>query len=464
MKRYTKFFLLLVSSAFFTGINAETLFTDDFQNPADSKSKWLFADSITSTYTNGALTLNNKDSKYMWFATHTMPVKKATFTLTATITLNASSNGVGLACCKNDSSGILFHFGDVQNIYVKKFTPSQQPELLDVTNSFISTATNVMTISKKDSVFTLFCNNNYIGKFTLADPLFSAGGDIGVVLPPKSSAIIDDVVMTDGFLSGATRTCFADNFMDTDIIGWYTYTINGTYQSGGGKFSIANTDAQLSGLLFVNGDFRRSSLKVVTSFQGGKGPYGCMFVYTTPSAQGNKYKTFSFLIDSTQRYGVSVPESSSIKMSVPKTFVHGGAAGAKDTLEILRYDGKFVFIINGTVAESALPIPALVPDAAGLYVGPKTSASFEMFAVGGDSAGAYCPVIASSMNPIKRFAPILRPRENGAVVIDVLGRINTMFGHDYQKAVRSGASGVYFLRSPADAGNHMPVKIVKSLR
>jgi hypothetical protein len=446
-----------------TGANAATLFSDDFQDAATSKAKWHFPDSVTSAYSNGAVTLSNKDSKYMWFVTHSMPAKKATFTLSATITLTSSaSDGVGLVCCNtNDTSGIFVELGKLQNLYAKKFSLSGQPEVLNVFNSFISTSRNVITISKKESVFTIICNNNLIGNFIVTDPLFAAGGDIGVVLPPKSSATFDNFIMTDDPTTGYVKSCFADDFNDADITGWYTYLINGTYQSGGGKFAVSNADAQYSGLLYVNGDFKRSSIKVITSFQGGNGPYGCMLVYTTPTAQGNFYKTFSFVIDSTQRYGVSDPDSSAIRMSLPKTFIHGGTAGAKDTLEVRKYDNRYAFIINGTVVENELPIPAPAPDAAGLTTGPKTSVAYEKFAVGGDSSGASCAVLLASTNSVKRFTPLLRLPANGFSAIDALGRISKRFGDSNNESIRRCASGIYFLKPPINGGSTMPINVVK---
>jgi hypothetical protein len=462
MKRTVLSTCLCAILGLIAGSEAAVLFSDDFQDAATSKAKWIFPDSVTATYGNGSVTLRNKDSQYMWFVSHTMTSKISTFTLTAKITLSPSaSSGVGIAYCKTDSTGIILQMGNVQNLYVKKFTPSQQPVVFDVMNSFISMTTNVIVVSKKESVFNVFCNNNFLGSFTVNDPLFSAGGDIGLVLLPKTSAVFEDIAMTDDFRTGFKRTCFSDDFSDADHVGWYTYTISGTYQSGGGKFAVANNDAQMSGLLFVNGDFRQSSLKVITSFKSGKNAYGCMFVYTVPTSAGNTYRTFSFLVDSTQRYGVSNPDSQAIKMNVPKSYVHGATGGGRDTLEVRRYNDKIAFLINNTVAESSLPVPTLLPDGAGVYVGPQTSVSFEMFSVGGDSTGAFCPVLAAPQSPAKRFAPIIRLSESCPAAFDALGRINGRFGRGYLEASRTGASGVIFLRPSSGAATPAAVRILK---
>jgi hypothetical protein len=142
-----------------------------------------------------------------------------------------------------------------------------------------------------------------------------------------------------------------------------------------------------------------------------------------------------------------LPDASVIAPSAPKSFIHGATGDGKDTLEILRFNSRYSFKINGTVTdENNLSIPAWAPDGAGFYVGPKTSVFFDMFAVGGDSLGAICPVRAVSWNPNQRFAPLLKPASNGLIAFDALGRINKRFMGSYTDALQKSASGVYFLR------------------
>ena len=444
---------------FSAGATAATLFIDDFQDAATSKSKWIFPDPVTSAYSGGVVNLQNKDTTYMWFVTRNMPSKIPTFSLSATFAFTSSaSNGIGLACCKTDTSAIIVQLGTTQNLYVYQYSRSGTTELLNVYNSFISTTSNVVTISKQGSTFNFFCNGNFISAATVTDPLFTAGGDIAIVIPAKASAAVDNVVMTDEFKTSPIRTCFYDDFNDADLTGWFTSTITGTVKpTSDGQVLVSNTDAQYSGLVFVNGNFSKSSMKAVTTFKSGTGVYGCIFVYTEVTNQGNKYSTYSFLIDSTQRYGIGDPDSSKIKLNVPKSFVHGATGAKKDTLEILRFNNKYQFKINGTVAEDSLPVRGKAPDAAGFYVGPKTSIAFDMFAVGGDSTGALWPVIMASGNPSKRFFPLLRLPAGGFVAIDALGRINKRFSGNYATELQKGASGVYFLR-PAVGGNMIRVK------
>ena len=465
MKHYFTLLTLIFVFTVALNSNAAVLFNDDFQDPTLSKSKWIFDDSVVSGYGNGQITLQNKDNTYMRFVTHNLTgAKSPTFTLSATITLTSSaSNGAGLVCCKTDTSGILVHLGTLQNLFVNKFSTKEQKIVLDVFNSFINPGINVVTVSKQGSTFNFFCNGNFISTVTISEALFTAGGDIGFILPTKSSAVFDNVVMTDDYATGSTRTCFSDDFNDADVNGWYTYAISGAFQSDGGKLSVSNNDTETTGLLFVHGDFGRSSLKTVTSFTSGKSVYGCMLVHTVPTGQGNAYKTYSFLVDSAQHYGVSNPDSSSFRMSLPKSFVHGAAAayGGKDTLEVVRFNNRYEFKINGVAAENALPVPSMTFDAAGLYVGPKTSVSFEMFSVGGDSTGAEipCAALAAFGNRDKRFAPLCRLPANGLMAIDALGRINKRFRGNYSGALQKGASGVYFLRS-VNGDKSAPFRII----
>jgi hypothetical protein len=468
MKHYFTALIFFLAFAFVTHTQAAALFSDDFQDSAASKSKWIFPGEVTSTFGNGAVTLANADPDFMWFVTHNFASKSPTFTLSATITFR-SGEGAGLVCCKTDYNGIVVTLGNNQNLLVYKMIKNskdqiEQTELLNVFNSFINTTSNVLTVSKRESTLNFFCNNNFIGSVSVTEPLFTGGGDIAMVIPSKASSIFDNVVMTDEFLQGSKRTCFSDDFNDADVNGWYTYTISGTFQSGGGRLAVSNTDTVYSGLLLVNGDFSRSSLKVITSFASGKGVYGCIFVYSIPLAGGgNSYKTYSFLVDSTRRYGVSIPDSPTIKMNVPKTFVHGATGDGKDTLEIGRFNNRYEFKINGTVAENTLPVPSRTPDGAGIYVGPKTSVSFRMFAVGGDSTGASCPVVLASGNPNQKFLPFFQFPQNGSAMFDALGRINKRFEGMPSAALQRGASGVYFLRS-AQGGKNASIRIKTSVK
>jgi hypothetical protein len=413
---------------------------------------------VTATYSNGAATIVNSDAEYMWYISHSMATKYSNFTLSATVTFPANAaSGVGVICCKTDSGAIIVQLGTLQNLNVTQFTAKEQKTLLDVYNSFVTTTSNVITVSKRESTFNFFCNGNFLGSATVTDSRFTAGGDIGMMLADKTSATFDDFVMTDDFKTGSNRTCYSDDFNRADMTGWYIYTVTGTAQPSGGQMVMTNTDGVLSSLLFTHGDYTKASLKTVAEFRSGKGVYGCMFVYTEPTAEGNRYKTYSFLVDSTQRYGISHPDSSMIKVNVPKSYVHGSTGSKKDTLEILRFGGRYQFKINGNVAEDALPIPSKAPDAVGFYVGPKTSVAFDMFSAGGDSSGAFCPVNPTSGKQAMQFAPLLRVPSGGVIALDALGRINKRFSGNYSAELVRGASGVVFLK-PSAGGNILRVK------
>ena len=209
---------------------AAMLFSNDFQDSSTSNAQWAYPSAMTHTVVNGEVSLKNNDSAYLWFATHNMSAKAATFTLSATITITSSaSNGAGIACCLDASNnGIALQVGTGQNLFVYEYNANVQ-QLLVVVNSFVTTGVNSIQISKRDSTFTVFCNGKFMTTFFVSSAKFMGGGDIGMILPAKAQAKFDNVTMTDQYQSGSPITCFSDDFSDAAFDGWYTASSRGNF-------------------------------------------------------------------------------------------------------------------------------------------------------------------------------------------------------------------------------------------
>jgi hypothetical protein len=462
MKKLFSKFVLIYGCVLTMSASAATLFTDDFQDSVSSIGKWVFPSAASKTFKNSALNVTNTDTHYLMLVTHNFTSKIRNFTLSATISLTSStSNTVGLMCCISDSGYIMIELGNAQNIYASLLKPNGEDiELLNTINSFITTGANVLTISKRDSVFNIFCNDVFVGSFNVSLPSVIGGGDISLLLPPRVQATYDNILMTDDFKSGVPITCYSDNFSDPQRVGWNDYAVKGSAQVSNGLLTMNNTDTEFTSLRFVNGNFKTASLKVITKHKSGDGVYGCAFVYTVKTAQGTSYKIYSFLISSAQQYAVGSPTSTNILVSQQKSFIHGSSGSATDTLEINRFNNFYQFKINGTLTEDALAIPAnLVPDAAGLYLGPKTSVSYSMFAVGGDSLGTSCSITRVADKPFTKFIPLNPFISNDAVAFNALGRIVKRFDGNCNRALQNSAAGMYFLKSNS-TGHAVPVKVM----
>jgi hypothetical protein len=163
-------------------------------------------------------------------------------------------------------------------------------------------------------------------------------------------------------------------------------------------------------------------------------------------AGGTTYKSYSFLIDSLRHYGYGHPDSTLIKLSPPKTFIHASTGDGKDTLEVLRGNKKYTFRINGVVAEDSITLRGDGSVAsAGLFVMPQTAVGYDSFIIGGDSTGASCAIITISAKP-KAFTPGIGFAGNEYMLFDVTGRLVKRINSPDAKNLPRMPVGMYFVR------------------
>ena len=162
MNQYKKLAFLFILACIFGTTSAATLFQDNFQDSTVTKANWIFPAAIKRQFTGGALNVQNTDATYLWYVSHNFSTKAATFSLSATITFPSSNaNDAGIGFCMTGSDGITLWVGPSQNMYVYKGSVL----LLNVMNSFINTTSNIVTISKIDSVFNVLCNGKFVSSF-----------------------------------------------------------------------------------------------------------------------------------------------------------------------------------------------------------------------------------------------------------------------------------------------------------
>ena len=430
-------FLFLFSCVFGTAF-ATTLFQDNFQDSVATKANWIFPPAIQRQFTNGALSVQNTDTTYMWYATHNFSAHAPTFTLSAIITISSSNiNGAGLGFCMTGNDGITLWLGPAQNMYAYK----DNVLLFNASNSFINTTTNTVAISKKDSIFNVFCNGYYITNFVCSDSKYINGGDIALAVPAKTGFQVDDVIMTDQFQPGGPITFYNGNFTSGNTQGWYLSGLNGTASVSSGSLTIANNDVSPADP-YVNGNFNQASLRVIATHKQGVGFYGLAFFHLAPGPDGDTVKSYLFLIDSARDYASGLMDSSSIA-SVQTSLVHGDI----DTLEVLRFSNKYKFKIDTTFMNDSFPL--LAPgriDVAGLYIGGKTTVSFQEFSIGGDSTGNFTSIINGPKIHGNTAGPISRIMGNNFAVFDLKGRILKLGSGNYLETIKMLPSGMYVVR------------------
>jgi hypothetical protein len=401
-----------------------TLFSDDFSDTNATRLKWIWLGVGTSmTFSNGAAVLKNTDTVYTAFLVHNFSTKASRFTLSTKFTSSPVVNGAGLMYCLTTGTsvtGYSLQLGGSQNVYVYKYATGGGTLVIpNKSSSYITTGANTITVSKSADTFNIFANGQYITRFN--DTQFGSG-DISIVIPPKSQVTIDDVVMTDQYMAGNTATCYTDSFQATDLEGWNTSPMMGDATVGAGKCVLNNTSATFSSIIYADGNFQSASMKAAVRHKSGAGMYGVCFVSVIPGDSGRvAYKPFAFLVDSLRRYSIVYPDSATVRTRPAQSYIYGSLG--TDTLEVIRYASHLSFKVNGTDVGEVVPIPVSYRiDGAGLYVGSKTSATYDYFIVGGDSTGARCTVVSSVLNR-SILNKTNMPMFGGAgTVYDLLGR------------------------------------------
>jgi hypothetical protein len=459
MKRFKQMVIIMCVLASIGPTWATTIFSDDFSDTNSSKVKWnsLAAASFSAAFSGGSLTLKNPDTTYTAFYIHLFATKPATFTLSAKFVIaDTSVNGAGLMYCFDNKSGIkgyTLQLGKGQWIYCFKYAGTASSERKKAFSPFINATpgTNILKVSKSAGIFNVWCNNHYLGRFSDTD---FGSGDVAILVPPKATIKVDDVVVTDVNEDAPASACFADSFLTTMSAAWSNPSA-GEATFGGGELKLNNTDAVYSSTIFTDKISSSASLKAIVSHKSGAGAYGVAFVQNDT----NSLRSFAFVVDSLRRYSIVHPDSPSISSQIGPGIY--GALGT-DTLEVLRFANRYVFKVNGAKQDSVAVPANFRIDGAGFYVAKQTCAVFKMFVAGGDSTGAVCvpsSVANTPMPGIRVYTPVFG---KDCVVYDLMGRKIGIYDRTTFARARL-SKGLYFV-VPAGAkiGSVMPLRLLNT--
>lgn len=423
-------------------------FNDDFSNEGVSNTQWVkSSDSVKIKFVSGTCEITNTDVKYAGMSYHTLPAPKPqTFTLSGKVTLKDTSMTAGFYCCLATSGSISGYSVEIvknSHLLVYKFSKDgTAKEMLWKQFPYITSGANELKISKKESVFNIFCNGRFAGTFTDNE---IASGDIALRVSTRTTAIFDDIVLTDTFETGAAATCFSDSFSSSTLLGWSAFGSEVASIIDDGALHLT-TGTGADAYRFVDIPLTNFVLRTTVSHRGGSSSslYG-LFVMGDADNQ-----VAGFGISGDSKWGTFIA-GENITLT-PVTSIRGDSYISStgdttyyvDTLEVVKREGVagYFFIINGdTVTKySGVNFPII---GAGLFCFDSLSVCYDDFFVG-EGTGSACLGITS------RSRAAFPGRVSSTLPIDTrlynaLGRVVPGSAFGAHRTIR-GATGIYLQR------------------
>ena len=348
-KKLSGIFTVLLTIVFC--VQGEVLFEDDFSDVVHSHKSWQKSNPefLELSFTNGTLKLENTSDEGANFAYYELGEENETFTYSVKISFD-KGQFAGIAFCMSSGWVIYSLLISPEGNYQYGKIGDQNPVLF---SSYIDPSTNIVTVSKKGSEANIFINEHYIATMEVPQ---SSDNHVGFLLTQSSSAIYDDVKITDEFLIGSKPSTFEDDFEDGVLAGWSgnLYMSDGAIlEEKNGKLFINTTDVDSSYANSIRTDIDPGDnfvLRVEVSHKGGiaSNVYGL-------SLWGEKIEQrITFCITADRRYTVMDGYDGEYK-TTSSTAILGEALVIDndtyyfvDTLEVVKSKGSdhLCFVIN----------------------------------------------------------------------------------------------------------------------
>ncbi|NLG15816.1 MAG: hypothetical protein GX556_00640 [Fibrobacter sp.] len=391
------------------------IFEDDFSNANNSILNWASndPDAVTMNFSGGKCLGENTADNTGGLIYHILNSgKPGTFTLSGKITRSSESVEAGFFFCLNISGAVSGYYARIgKDSYISVFRSDSMDALFSVQSPFVASATNELKISKKGSMFYVFCNDHKVGTFT--DSKYPSG-DIAMFLPNNTKATFDDIMLTDVLdTTTSVSTCFSDDFTNGDMFGWATMesdgnaTIaNGKLHVKTGKYAYVYTDMALNELV----------MRVDVSYiSGSKNSMYGLFV----KGEGEQLPIAGFIITGSRSYGV-FKDNQPIPLT-SNTAIRGAAvAGMVDTLGVRKSAGTgYIFSVNGINLDTLNDIGFEVTGA-GVFCNDSLELDFDNFVVSnGDTDCQGTDIVWSQASR----RPIYNKNAQQRFVFDPLGRL-----------------------------------------
>lgn len=449
---------VLMTVLVFSAMRAHAAFSDDFSNEALSNTNWTsVSEGVKLQFSNGSCTVINSNTQYAGIAAHVFPPeeRRSTFTLSGKIKLNSADMAAGFACCLTLSGagpGYYIAFRGDKTVTVTKVSSSGMGTvLLSTQSAYITSGTNELRVSKNGNLFNICCNSHFVANFS--DNEFNTG-DIALLVLAKTTAVFDDIVMTDSFEECVPATCFVDDFNSGVKAGWRVL-----FGDEGAKTRIdANalritTGANQNLYQVVDLPLSQFVMKVVVSLHGGNTQklYGLFFCGKAEG--GTTISLAGFGINGARSFGaftfsagqnITLTPSSRIR-GAPYISSTGDTTFYKDTLEVIKRQGspEYLFIVNGDTLTRFTGVNFGITGA-GVFCLDNLDVVFDDF-VAAEGATGECPVRRIILLRA-RGGSVSPPKSVDIRIFDLSGRL--IPGDDRMKRC-AGAAGVSVRRNEA---------------
>jgi hypothetical protein len=417
------------------------LFSDDFSNPETTNRNWLTPFStITRTCANGVYTIANSDVD-AGYVTTTLTPKPSTFTASVKITRSSDSITAGILVSFSTSSGTgyLMQLNPAQGIQLTKYTGTNALIIFNDNSAVVASGTNEVKISRKIDSIALYCNGTFITALRDATPV--SAGDAGMLVPGKQSAIFDDFVITDDWISPPQPSpCFRDEFSIGTTV-WLDYGQKQQKDVAEGYLKINTTASGAYANPYVRVEqFGVDTFIAVSAFSHRSGDSSGMYgIFFSGAPVSKAVPMVYFGINGNRQYDAY------IDTILPKgSTVIGGAAFQgtyyTDTVKVVKKrNAPYRMYVNGhlldSLAASKVNFPII---GAGINVDNGMIIWSDFFQFG---PGEICPVV----NPTKltkSFSPVRFTPYQSDFLFDPMGRIVRTRGG---QGIRTLVPGLYIM-------------------
>lgn len=415
--------VLLCSSLALSLAAAETpLFHETFSSPPESHARWttLTADNAPLVFNEGKATLVNTSNIYSGFALHPFSGQVTAYASSAQIF--SMSAGTGLFCPTGTIDGVLTGYAVIwgdNELLLLSYGKEGISRIVSHPTRFADPFENVIGISGGGGRIRLFCNGFY--QFSHPDTFGEATG-VGIVVPPQSSAVFDEVVVRRG---SADTLSFSEIIDSLDTLPHWLHRFGNGYAdtSRGSVVMVAEKGQCLyAGVDVPVGDFALS-LVMSTAVADSAARVG---LYT-----GKKDSTLQGVLPQV-RFSVSMQGALIVDEAHSSGFTtiinKKGAFAVKDTgewvvISLTRTGSKHVFCMDGETV-LALEHAGSPSFALGMFVeGGIRAAMKNLRCSGGGNTSTQLVVSRGSQIREVYHSPLL------VSAVDLLGRKNTVQLH-----------------------------------
>lgn len=409
--------------------NAAVIFQDDFSNPGTSSQNWSVSnpDQLTKSFAGGELSATNNDTDYGVLLIHELANLPSVFTFSAKVN-RTSDKSAGLYFCLGTSgtkvTGYELTVSGSSQILVWKHKSDTPVLAFQGQSAYMVSGYNEIIVSRNGNKFNIFCNSQVVGTFTDSD---ITSGHIALELGAGAAAKFDDVVLTDQFQEASVRTCFADNFDDGNVIGWF---IEGKGQVENKNNSLVITTLDSSCNLVTDLGLVNFNARVVVSHRNGSknSSYG---LYLQGRSQG-KISLAGFVITGSRMYGTFTPLTtkyelySSQKIKGAAYIEDGQTYYFNDTLEVSKQQSTgYIFKVN-TFPLCTIPTIGFEITDIGLYCTDSLNLIFDDF-IAAEGTDLVCQDGPISVSQKQVNRKIFNSTKAQYFIIDPLGRTISNF-------------------------------------